>query len=49
VLTENCAHPRYRDYLRRYVAEAPLGHLRHDLTKCFELHRNLLESGAMLP
>jgi acetyl-CoA hydrolase len=49
VLTENCAHPRYRDYLRRYVAEAPLGHLRQDLTKCFELHRNLLESGAMLP
>ena len=25
------------------------GHIRHDLTRCFELHRNLIEHGAMLP
>ncbi len=45
----NCAHPAYRDYLRRYVAEAPMGHIRHDLDRAFELHRNLREHGAMLP
>lgn len=48
-IIERCAHPAYRDYLFRYVAEAPLGHIRHDLSRCFELHRNLMEQGAMLP
>ena len=48
-LIDNCAHPAYRDYLHRYIESSPPGHLRHDLTRCFELHRNLLEYGAMLP
>jgi succinate CoA transferase len=48
-LIDRCAHPRYRDYLSRYVREAGPGHIRHDLERCFELHRNLLRSGAMLP
>ena len=48
-IIDNCAHPRYKDYLRKYVNEAPGGHLHHDLFKCFELHRNFLESGEMLP
>jgi propionyl-CoA:succinyl-CoA transferase len=48
-IIETCAHPLYRDYLNRYVEDAPLGHIRHDLDRCFELHRNLLEHGAMLP
>ena len=48
-LIDKCAHPAYRDYLNRYLREAPMGHFRHDLTRCFELHRNLLESGSMLP
>lgn len=26
-----------------------MGHFRHDLNKVFELHRNLIEQGAMLP
>ena len=25
------------------------GHIRHDQLRCFELHRNLMERGAMLP
>ena len=25
------------------------GHIRHDLARCFELHRNFMEHGAMLP
>jgi acetyl-CoA hydrolase len=48
-IIENCAHPAYRDYLNRYIQEARNGHIRHDLLKCFELHRNLLEKGTMLP
>ena len=49
VLIDNCAHPAYRDYLHRYMDEAPDGHIKHDLKGCFELHQNLLEHGQMLP
>jgi acetyl-CoA hydrolase len=48
-LIDRCAHPAYRDYLHRYVEGARAGHIRHDLTHSFELHRNLIEHGAMLP
>ncbi|MBU3915693.1 succinate CoA transferase [bacterium] len=48
-LIEKCAHPLYRDYLRQYIKTSKAGHIRHDLTRCFELHRNLLETGSMLP
>lgn len=47
LLIDQCAHPEWRDYLRRYVAQAPQGHLKHDLGRCFELHRALLEHGSM--
>jgi propionyl-CoA:succinyl-CoA transferase len=46
---EKCANPMYKDYLYQYLEEAPMGHIRHDLLRCFELHRNLIEKGAMLP
>jgi acyl-CoA hydrolase len=46
---DNCAHPKYRDYLRRYVSDSNQGHIRNDLSRCFELHRNLQETGKMLP
>lgn len=48
-IIDHCAHPAYRDYLHNYVESSPPGHLRHDLARCFELHRNLLAHGAMLP
>jgi acyl-CoA hydrolase len=48
-LIENCAHPMYRPYLRKYVESCPPGHIRHDLSRCFELHLNLLRTGQMLP
>lgn len=48
-LIENCAHPVYRPYLHKYLEESPGGHIRHNLSKCFELHQNLMEKGAMLP
>jgi succinate CoA transferase len=49
LIIEKCAHPLYKDYLQRYIREARSGHIRHDLTRCFELHRNLMEHGTMLP
>lgn len=49
LIIERCAHPAYRDYLWEYVERSPLGHIRHDLSRCFELHRNLMEYGSMLP
>lgn len=48
-IIDNTAHPLYRDYLRRYLHESRSGHIPHDLLRCFELHRNFLECGAMLP
>ncbi len=48
-IIDNCAHPMYRPYLKKYLAESPMGHIRHDLGKCFEMHRNLVEHGMMLP
>lgn len=45
----NCAHPAYRDYLYRYQEQGRPGHIPHNLANCFELHRNLMEYGAMLP
>jgi len=49
VVIDRCAHPAYRDYLHRYIDLSPMGHIRHDLRRCFELHTNFLEHGAMLP
>jgi propionyl-CoA:succinyl-CoA transferase len=46
---DRCAHPAYRDYLRRYVSQCGSGHICHDLSRCFEMHQNLLQYGAMLP
>jgi acetyl-CoA hydrolase len=44
-----CAHPSYRDYLNHYVETARMGHIRHDLSRCFELHQRYLNTGSMLP
>ena len=40
-IIDHCAHPAYRPYLNHYLAESRRGHIRHDLTRCFELHSNL--------
>jgi len=49
VIIDNCAHPLYRDYLNQYVHNARHAHIRHDLARSFELHRNLMANGSMLP
>jgi len=48
-IIENCVHPMYRDYMNRYIGRTKSGHIHHDLTHSFELHRNLMEHGSMLP
>ncbi len=48
-IINKCAHPAYREYLWKYWEEAPVGHIRQDLSRCFELHKNLIETGQMLP
>ncbi|MHC1730068.1 MAG: succinate CoA transferase [Syntrophobacteraceae bacterium] len=48
-IIDNCAHPAYRDYLHKYVQDSKVGHIRHNLRKAFELHRNFIEAGRMLP
>ncbi len=47
-IIDNCAHPMYRDYLHRYLENAPGGHIHHDLSHVFDLHRNLIATGSML-
>jgi acetyl-CoA hydrolase len=48
-IIDNCAHPAYRDYLHAYIRESDCGHIRHNLSKAYELHRNFMEHGKMLP
>ncbi len=48
-IIEKCAHPLYRPYLHRYLEKSRMGHLRHNIKQCFELHSNFLQHGAMLP
>jgi acetyl-CoA hydrolase len=48
-IIHNCAHPAYRPYLYQYLLKGRIGHIRHDLETCFEMHRNLQQYGAMLP
>jgi acetyl-CoA hydrolase len=48
-IIDKCAHPAYKDYLRRYLETARMGHIKHDLNRAFELHRNFMETGSMLP
>ncbi|MCM2370019.1 succinate CoA transferase [Aporhodopirellula aestuarii] len=47
-IIDNCAHPMYRDYLHQYLDKSTAAHIRHDLQHCFDLHRNLMETGSML-
>lgn len=48
-IVEKCAHPGYRDLLRRYLEHARMGHIRHDLAHAFDLHLRLMDTGAMHP
>ena len=46
-IIDKCAHPEYKEYLYEYIERSPMGHIRHDLGRCFDLHRAYLEQGDM--
>lgn len=46
-IIENCAHPDYRELLRRYVALTPIGQTPHHLGKAFAFHMAYQETGDM--
>lgn len=46
-IIEKCAHPAYRDYLRRYLTDSPNGHIGHNLKEAFNMHISLMETGTM--
>ncbi len=46
-IVDKCAHPDYRDYLHRYITDAPSGHISQNLRSCYDMHINLLEKGTM--
>lgn len=48
-IISRCAHPAYKDYLLKYLNDAPVGHIRHNLSRAFELHENFRRTGRMLP
>ncbi len=48
-IIDSCAHPAFRPYLHNYLCSSPCGHICHDLDRCYELHRNFMEKGYMLP
>ena len=49
---DHCAHPMCRDYLHRYLENASGGHIHHDLSHVFDLHRNFncnrIDAGLMV-
>ncbi len=49
LIIEKCAHPDYKPYLEKYIRESRTGHIPHNLERCFELHRNYLKFGSMIP
>lgn len=49
LIIDKCAHPAYKEYLREYTRRARTSHISHDLAHCFDLHRNLLRHGTMMP
>lgn len=46
-IIENCAHPDFRDDLRRYCALSPTGHEPQSLRNAFKMHLHFAETGSM--
>ena len=51
LIIENCAHPDYKDLLTEYLEyglkHAPSKHMPHVLSRAFEFHQRLIETGSM--
>lgn len=48
-IISHCVHPSYREYLYQFVQSASLNRPPHDVERCYELHRNFIATGSMLP
>lgn len=46
-IINNVIHPDYRESLREYLKICPAGQTRHNLSACFEFHRQFMETGTM--
>jgi acetyl-CoA hydrolase len=47
LIIDNCAHPDFRDTLRRYLEIVEGGHTPHTLSAAFKMHDRYLKSGDM--
>ncbi len=47
ILTDNCAHPDYRDELRGYLQKVRVGHVPQTLGSAFAMHQQFLRTGDM--
>jgi len=47
VIINNCAHPDFREDLRRYCSLSPGGHMPQSLRSAFKMHLQFMETGTM--
>ena len=47
LIIERCAHPEFRDTLRRYCDMAKGGHTQQTLANAFRMHEQFLQTGDM--
>ena len=46
LIIENCAHPEFRDTLRKYMELVEVGHTQHTLGAAFRMHDKFLKTGT---
>lgn len=47
-IIEQCAHPKFRDDLWRYLKGCPSGHTPFNLNTCYSFHERLTRTGSMV-
>jgi succinate CoA transferase len=47
LIIENCAHPEFRDTLRKYLELVEVGHTQHTLAAAYRMHDRFLKTGDM--
>jgi acetyl-CoA hydrolase len=46
-IIEKCAHPEYRDLLRKFLNDAPMGHTPQTLARAYAFHEAFVNEGDM--
>ena len=46
-IIEKCAHPDYRDLLRKFLKDAPMGHTPQTLARAYAFHEAFVNEGDM--